>query len=91
MLHCRPFWLGESWLLSILLKMAKTRVPVNKGQEPCTTKVYAERCHFEGMQNAIILSQACRQTAPQVSTHLYYLPDASVDCRTEGPYTLSGG
>ncbi|KAI6117114.1 hypothetical protein EV401DRAFT_1971601 [Pisolithus croceorrhizus] len=35
--------------------MAKTRVPVNKGQKPCTTKVYAERCHFEGMESDIIL------------------------------------
>lgn len=50
-----PSGSGKSWLLSLLLKMAKTRVPVNKGQKPCTTKVYAERCHFEGMQNAIIL------------------------------------
>lgn len=50
-----PSGSGKSWLLSLLLKMAKTRVPINKGQKPCTTKVYAERCHFEGMQNAIIL------------------------------------
>lgn len=50
-----PSGSGKSWLLSLLLQMAKTRIPVNKGQKPCTTKVYAERCHFEGMQSDIIL------------------------------------
>lgn len=50
-----PSGSGKSWLLSILLKMANTHVPVNRGQKPCTTKVHAERCHFEGMQGDIIL------------------------------------
>ncbi|KAI6158370.1 hypothetical protein EDD17DRAFT_1624054 [Pisolithus thermaeus] len=50
-----PSGSGKSWLLSLLLQMAKTRIPINKGQKPCTTKVYAERCHFEGMQSDIIL------------------------------------
>ncbi|KAI5988356.1 hypothetical protein EDD15DRAFT_1378691 [Pisolithus albus] len=50
-----PSGAGKSWLLSLLLKMAKTRVPINKGQKPCTSKVYAERCHFEGIQSGIVL------------------------------------
>ncbi|KAI6039630.1 hypothetical protein EDC04DRAFT_2894974 [Pisolithus marmoratus] len=50
-----PSGSGKSWLLSILLEMAKTRIPVNKGQKPGTTKVYAERCHFEGLQSDIVL------------------------------------
>ncbi|KAI5995153.1 hypothetical protein EDD15DRAFT_723441 [Pisolithus albus] len=50
-----PSGAGKSWLLSLLLKMATTRVPINKGQKPCTSKVYAERCHFEGIQSGIVL------------------------------------
>ncbi|KAI6119149.1 hypothetical protein EDD16DRAFT_1726592, partial [Pisolithus croceorrhizus] len=50
-----PSGSGKSWFMNILLQNPNVRVQVADRQKPGATEVHAERCHFDGVGNDIVI------------------------------------